>query len=141
MLLVLLFCNSQKSGVILLRLLLSFFLLELSESLHFFRGFGNYGGQVYFFAFGLFFENREFFHKLIVLVSFFDKVVTIGSEETVNFWVRQRYIPRSARTPTLGRSLSTHGRSDRSVFRKKTDPCIQIYMHGLIVFVRRGSSE
>ena len=54
LLFVLLLGYAHEGGVVLLRLLFALFLFELAEGLHFFWGFGDDGGEVDFFAFGLF---------------------------------------------------------------------------------------
>ena len=81
------FIVSHDGGVILILFLVHFlFLLELSEGLHFFRRFGDDGGEIDFFSFGFLFESRKLFHELIVLMSFFDQIISIRSEQPVYFY-------------------------------------------------------
>ncbi len=53
---------------------------------------------------GWVFEGRELFHECIFFVSSFDEVESVGSEESVDFWVRNDVPSSMGRNSSLLKS-------------------------------------
>lgn len=77
------FCLSQETTVVLVHGPFPLFLLQLPEGLHFLGCLGYDGGQVDLLSLGLLLERRELFHYLVVLMSFLYQVVSIRSKQSI----------------------------------------------------------
>ena len=79
---------THNGAVILsIPLILFLFLLKLPESLHFLRSLGYNGGQIDLLPLGFLLQSRKLFHELIILMPLLDKIVPIGSEQPIDFYI------------------------------------------------------